>query len=129
MKKDIWSHQHRPSCINYFFITIYSTYTDTLYTMYLMQGLFANHIDVCMCIVTVLLTEHACVMVFLFCMYASIHVHTRLMMLNLSFRALMYTLDVCTIVCRCTGAFQECTCQIWIVCILAHANCKPRTVL
>ena len=33
---------------------------------------------------------------------------------NLSFRALMYALDLCTIVCRCTHACQESTCKCGI---------------
>ena len=38
-------------------------------------------------------------------------VHARLMMPNLSFKALMYALDVCMTVCRRTRACQECTLQ------------------
>ena len=44
-----------------------------------------------------------------------------------TFRALMYTLDVCTIVYRSTHACQERTCQIWFcVHLSVHANCKSR---
>ena len=56
---------------------------------------------------------------FTFYTRASMDVHVRLMMSNLSFRALVYTSDMCMIVCRCMRACQECTCQIWIACILA----------
>ena len=65
------------------------------------------------------LTEHLCGMaLFSFLTYASIHIHARLMTSNLPFRALVYTSDVCTTVCRCKRACQECIHQIWIVCIL-----------
>ena len=49
-------------------------------------------------------------------------VHARLMMSNLLFGSLLYELDVCTVTCKCTCACQECTHQIWIVCIL---ECMP----
>ena len=38
---------------------------------------------------------------------ASIHVHARLMMSNLLCKALVYTRDMCTTVCRCTRVCQE----------------------
>ena len=47
---------------------------------------------------------------------ASMHVHG-LMMSNLSFKTLMYALDVCMTVCRQTYVCQEDTCQIWITCM------------
>ena len=56
---------------------------------------------------------------FSFYTHASMRVHARLMTSNLSFKALMYALDMCKIVCRCTHACQEHTYQSWIVCILA----------
>ena len=59
-----------------------------------------------------------------FYMRASMRVHAGLMISNLSFKALVYALDVCTTVCRCTCACQENTCQFEL-CV--HANCKPRT--
>ena len=40
--------------------------------------------------------------------------HARLMTSNLLFKALVYTLDVCMTVCRCTCVCQERTRQIWI---------------
>ena len=46
---------------------------------------------------------------------ASMHVHTRLMTSNLPCIALVYTLDVCTTVCKCMRACQECTSKIWIM--------------
>ena len=60
------------------------------------------------------LTRH----IYSFYSCATTHVHTRLMTLNLLFRALVYTLDMYMIVCRCMYACQKCICQIWIVCIL-----------
>ena len=44
---------------------------------------------------------------FLFYMHASMHVYARLMTSNLSFKALVYTLDVCMTVWRHTCACQE----------------------
>ena len=63
---------------------------------------------------------------FTFCTHASMRVHARLMTSNLSFRALVYTLDVCTTVCRCTCPCQECTHQIWIMCmqIVSQKHCN-----
>ena len=52
---------------------------------------------------------------FSFLMCASMHVDARLMTSNLPCKALVYALDVCVTVCRCTHACQECTCQIWIM--------------
>ena len=49
----------------------------------------------------------------------SMHLYTKLMMSNLLFGILVYALDVCTIVCKCMHACQECKHQIWIACILA----------
>ena len=53
---------------------------------------------------------------FSFHMGASMHVHARLMMSNLPCIALVYTLDMCTTVCRYMCVCQESTCQIWITC-------------
>ena len=39
------------------------------------------------------------------------------MMSNLSFKTLMYALDVCMTVCRQMHVCQEDTCQIWITCM------------
>ena len=64
------------------------------------------------------LTEHTCsihgldMIRFSFCMHASMRVHARLMTSNLPCKTLVYTLDMCTTVSRCTLACQECTCQI-----------------
>ena len=44
---------------------------------------------------------------------ASMHLHTRLMMSSLSFKALVYALNVYTAVCRRTCACQEHACQIF----------------
>ena len=44
--------------------------------------------------------------------------NARLMMSNLMFITLVYVLDVCMIVCICKHACQQCTCKIWIACIL-----------
>ena len=52
-----------------------------------------------------------------FYMHISMCVHARLMMSNLLFGSLLYALDVCTIICKCTCACQERTHQIWIVCM------------
>ena len=60
---------------------------------------------------------------FSFYMYASIHVYTRMMTSNLSFKALVHALDMCTTVCRHTGACQESTPNLDYV----HVNWKPRT--
>ena len=54
---------------------------------------------------------------FSFYMRASMRVHTRLMTSYLLLKTLVYTLDVCMTVCRCTCACQECTHQIWIMCM------------
>ena len=51
-------------------------------------------------------------------------VHTRLMTSELSFRALVYTLDVCMIVCTRMHACQERTCQIWIVSLCIWHACE-----
>ena len=45
-----------------------------------------------------------------------IHVHARLIRLNLPYNALVYALNVCMTVCRHTCACQECTLQLWITC-------------
>ena len=65
------------------------------------------------------LIEHVCTMgstqqVFHF---THMHVNARLMTSNISFKALVYALEVCMTVCRCIHACQECTCQIWIMCM------------
>ena len=44
-----------------------------------------------------------------------IRVHARLMRLNLPYKALVYTLNMCMTVCRYTCACQECTRQLWIM--------------
>ena len=49
---------------------------------------------------------------FSFHTHASMHVHARLMTSNLLCKALVYALDMCTTVCRCMRACQECTRQI-----------------
>ena len=55
---------------------------------------------------------------------ASMHVHARLMMPNLSFKTLMYvhttmtyTPEVCMTGCRQMHVCQEHICQIWIMCM------------
>ena len=68
------------------------------------------------------LTEHVCSIgltqhVFHFTsMQACMHVHTKLIMSNLLCKSIVYALDMCTTVCRCTRTCQKCKRQIWITC-------------
>ena len=76
---------------------------------------------------------------FSFYMRASMHVHKRFMTSNLSFKTIVYAIDVCTAVGRRVhGSWQMCAWQLADICmpvrnahakigLRVHANCKPRT--
>ena len=68
---------------------------------------------------------------FLFYMRASMRVHKRFMTSNLSFKTIVYAIDVCTAVGRCVhGSWQTCAWQLANVCTAVgrrmHA-CQERT--
>ena len=76
---------------------------------------------------------------FSFYMRASMRVHKRYMTSNLSFKTIVYAIDVCTAVGRRVhGSWQMCARQLVDACmpvrnahakieLRVHANCKQRT--